>query len=65
MAESPIRSRYVMAGRIRTHYSEAGHNGPPIVLLHGGGAGSSGEAGFGHPDDRLVARLAHREGADK
>jgi len=47
MAESPLRGRYVMAGRVRTHYSEAGHNGPPLVLCHGGGAGSSGEAGFG------------------
>jgi pimeloyl-ACP methyl ester carboxylesterase len=36
-----------MAGPVRTHYSEAGHNGPPLVLCHGGGAGSSGEAGFG------------------
>lgn len=46
MSDSPIRSRYVMAGKIKTHYSETGHNGPPIVLCHGGGAGSSGEAGF-------------------
>ena len=46
MSDSPIRSRYVMAGKVKTHYSETGHNGPPIVLCHGGGAGSSGEAGF-------------------
>ena len=47
MSKFPLRSRYVRAGRIRTHYSEAGDNGPPVVLCHGGGAGSSGEAGFG------------------
>lgn len=57
MTESPLRSRYVMAGRLRTHYSEAGHNGPPVVLLHGGGAGSSGEAGFGRIMPKLGAQF--------
>ena len=47
MSESPLRSRNVMAGRIRTAYTEAGNNGPAVVLCHGGGPGSSGEAGFG------------------
>ncbi|HEY3116578.1 MAG TPA: alpha/beta hydrolase [Chloroflexota bacterium] len=47
MAAGGIRSRYVMAGPVRTHYSEVGDNGPAVVLCHGGGAGSSGEAGFG------------------
>ncbi len=47
MAEVVLRSRYVMASGVKTHYSEAGDDGPPIVLLHGGGAGSSGDAGFG------------------
>jgi pimeloyl-ACP methyl ester carboxylesterase len=47
MSESELRSRYVMARGVRTHYTEAGHNGPAVVLCHGGGAGSSGEAGFG------------------
>ena len=46
MADTRIRSRYVMAGGVRTHYTETGGNGPALVLLHGGGAGSSGEAGF-------------------
>jgi pimeloyl-ACP methyl ester carboxylesterase len=47
MAEVVLRSRYVMAGGVKTHYSEAGDDGPTIILLHGGGAGSSGDAGFG------------------
>jgi pimeloyl-ACP methyl ester carboxylesterase len=41
------RSRYVMANGVRTHYTEAGDNGPVVVALHGGGAGSSGDAGMG------------------
>jgi pimeloyl-ACP methyl ester carboxylesterase len=45
-----------MAGRIRTHYTECGDNGPAVVLCHGGGPGSSGEAGFG----RLMPTLATR-----
>jgi len=42
-----LRSRYVVTGGHRTHYTEAGDNGPVIVALHGGGAGSSGAAGMG------------------
>ncbi len=42
-----LRSRYVMAGGIKTHYWEAGDNGPVILALHGGGAGTSGGAGMG------------------
>jgi pimeloyl-ACP methyl ester carboxylesterase len=41
------RSRYVIANGIRTHYTEAGEDGPVVVCLHGGGAGSSGDAGMG------------------
>ncbi len=55
MADVTLRSSYVMAGRIKTHYSEAGENGPSVVLIHGGGAGSSGEAGFA-PVMRLLGR---------
>ncbi len=47
MSETPLRSRFVMAGHVKTHYYETGENGPPLVLCHGGGPGSSGEAGFG------------------
>ena len=56
MAENTVRSRYVMAGGVRTHYSEGGGNGPPLVGLHGGGAGSSGMAGFG----KLMSALGQR-----
>jgi pimeloyl-ACP methyl ester carboxylesterase len=48
-----IRSRFVMASGVRTHYWETGTNGPAIVALHGGGAGSSGMAGMGPLLERL------------
>lgn len=41
-----MRSRYVIANGVRTHYTECGGDGPVIVALHGGGAGSSGRAGM-------------------
>ncbi len=47
MANSVIRSRWANVNGVRTHYSETGDNGPVIVALHGGGAGSSGVAGMG------------------
>ncbi|HLG68932.1 MAG TPA: alpha/beta hydrolase [Chloroflexota bacterium] len=56
MSDTTLRSRFVMAGHIKTHYVEAGANGPVVVLLHGGGPGSGGEAGFG----RLIPYLAER-----
>jgi len=37
---------WVLANGVRTHYSWAGTEGPAVVLLHGGGPGSSGEAGW-------------------
>jgi len=37
---------YVDVDGVRSHYIEAGE-GPPFVLIHGGGAGSSGEANYG------------------
>ena len=42
----PWRSSWVKAGGINTHYSEAGEEGEPVILLHGSGPGSSGAAGF-------------------
>ena len=48
-----IRSRYVMANGVRTHYWESGNSGPVIVAFHGGGAGSSGMAGMGPLLERL------------
>ena len=37
---------WVLTNGIRTHYTWAGTEGPPIILIHGGGPGSSGEAGW-------------------
>jgi pimeloyl-ACP methyl ester carboxylesterase len=53
MAASKIRSRWVMANGVKTHYSESGGNGPVLVALHGGGAGSSGVAGMSAAMERL------------
>jgi len=50
------RSRFVMANGVRTHYTESGGDGPVILALHGGGHGSSGEAGLG----RLLELLGDR-----
>jgi 2-hydroxy-6-oxonona-2,4-dienedioate hydrolase len=41
------RSRFVMVNGIKTHYTESGGDGPVILGMHGGGHGSSGEAGLG------------------
>jgi pimeloyl-ACP methyl ester carboxylesterase len=53
MANSVIRSRWVMANGVKTHYSETGDGGKVIVMLHGGGAGSSGASGMGALMERL------------
>ncbi|MBP3973066.1 alpha/beta fold hydrolase [Pseudoxanthomonas spadix] len=37
---------WVLANGVRTHYSWAGTEGPVVILCHGGGPGSSGEAGW-------------------
>jgi pimeloyl-ACP methyl ester carboxylesterase len=41
-----LRSRFVTTNGFRTHYTESGGDGPVIIALHGGGAGSSGRAGM-------------------
>jgi pimeloyl-ACP methyl ester carboxylesterase len=48
-----IRSRFVMANGVKTHYWESGKDSPVIVAFHGGGAGSSGLAGMGPLLERL------------
>ena len=55
MAE--LRSRNVMTGRYRTHYTECGGNGPALILCHGGGPGSSGDAGFGQLMPTLATKF--------
>jgi pimeloyl-ACP methyl ester carboxylesterase len=50
------RSRFVMVNGIRTHYTESGGDGPVILAMHGGGHGSSGEAGLGRLLDLLGDR---------
>ena len=46
----PLGSGYedgwVLANGVKTHYWWAGTNGKPVILVHGAGPGSSGEAGF-------------------
>jgi pimeloyl-ACP methyl ester carboxylesterase len=41
-----VHDGWVLARGVRTHYAWAGTSGPPVVLLHGGGPGSSGAAGW-------------------
>jgi pimeloyl-ACP methyl ester carboxylesterase len=42
---TPWRSSFVRVNGIKTHYVEAG-DGEPLILVHGGGPGASGEHGF-------------------
>lgn len=42
MNEKLWRSRWVRTGSFRTHYIEAGGDGPVLLLLHGGGYAQSG-----------------------
>lgn len=54
MADRVLRSRFVNANGVKTHYTEVGDDGPTLVAIHGGGHGSSGKAGMGE----LIAALA-------
>ena len=50
MTEPAETSRFADAAGLRLHYHEAGPadpDGPPVVLLHGGGPGASGWSNFG------------------
>ncbi|MFI5266040.1 MAG: alpha/beta fold hydrolase [Chloroflexota bacterium] len=44
MSETVWRSRWAKTGGFRTHYTEAGGDGPVLLQLHGGGYGQSGLA---------------------
>jgi 2-hydroxy-6-oxonona-2,4-dienedioate hydrolase len=46
-ASAALRNRTIVVNGVRTHYTEAGDDGPVLIALHGGGAGSSGGAGMG------------------
>ena len=43
-----IHEGWVSADGIRTHYAWSGTDGPPVLLIHGTGPGSSGEAGWSY-----------------
>ena len=45
-SSSQYKHSYIDVDGVKTHYIEAG-KGDPFVLIHGGGAGSSGEANYG------------------
>lgn len=55
-----IASHFIQAGGIDTHYLEAGR-GPPLVLIHGGGAGADAWGNWRHcielyaPSFRVIA----------
>jgi pimeloyl-ACP methyl ester carboxylesterase len=47
VADTELKSRWVRANGVKTHYVEAGGDQPVLLMLHGGGHGSSGQAGMG------------------
>lgn len=57
--ENSWTSNFVDAGGLRTHYLEAGNrSAPPVVLLHGGGAGADAIGNWRHTIPHL-ARTHH------
>jgi 2-hydroxy-6-oxo-6-(2'-aminophenyl)hexa-2,4-dienoate hydrolase len=57
--ETSWTSRFVDAAGLRTHYLEAGNpTAPPVVLLHGGGAGADATGNWHHTIPHLAR--AHR-----
>ena len=53
--ETIWNSRFVDAGGLRTHYLEAGNPAaPPVVLLHGGGAGADATGNWHHTIPQLA-----------
>jgi len=54
MAVTAVRSCWVLAKGVRTHYTQCGDAGPAVVLCHGAGPGGSGHAGF----RRMIPALA-------
>ena len=50
-------ARWVMAGHTKTRYIDVGGETPVLVALHGGGAGSGGQAGMGRLAERLQAHM--------
>ena len=51
-----LEDGWIDIGPIETHYSYAGDRGPAVLLLHGGGPGMSGAAGFGPLFEPIAAR---------
>lgn len=49
-------SAYVVAAGLRTHYLHAGYEGPPVVLVHGGGAGADARGNWAGVMSRLESR---------
>lgn len=47
MTSPQLFSRFVRVGPYKTHYVEWG-DGPPVLMIHGGGPGACGEFGWGN-----------------
>lgn len=58
MSDHPITSNFVDVGDLRLHWNEAGE-GDPVILLHGGGAGSFGLSNYSK-NVQPIAAAGHR-----